>query len=262
MTMPAFTYTHRVTTELFVKHAFLEDEETAYESSDDEATLFEEECGSESLKALALPNLLEEILDVPEDLDADLDFYPGLFDERLDFSIDDSFDLDFESDHDVIVKSDPSKFPRLFDERLAITDSDSDSDLDFYPDLLDERLDLPDDDDFVWPTVRVAQKKTVRWADDQGTNLASVCFLSSLNFQDEWRVFRYPSLLDERLDVPTDDADLDFDWTSPIVSAVQPFKVQCERIKGQYRNPNIRPSLFDEDPIFDIYDSEFDFLDF
>ncbi|KAG8994494.1 hypothetical protein FRB90_000415 [Tulasnella sp. 427] len=195
MTMPAFTYTHKITTELFMKRAFLEDEETAYESSDDEATLFEEDLSGDSLNALDFPNLLEETLDVPKDLDADLDFYSSLFDERLDFER-------------------PFWVLEPFDEQLAIADSDPDSDLDFYPYLLDERLNLPDDDDFVWPTTRVAKKKTVRSADTQA-------------FQDEWRVFKYPSLLDERLDVPADGAEHDFDRTAPIIPAIQIVKAQC-----------------------------------
>ncbi|KAG8907798.1 hypothetical protein FRC01_007565, partial [Tulasnella sp. 417] len=207
---------------------------TAFEGSDDGATLYDEDFEHSAdgfvwnWDTCSFPSLLAERLDIPDDEDADLDFYSSLFDEHLDLPVDDSFEFE---DDDEFVTCDLSTFPSLLDEQLDSFESDSEPDLDFYPSLLSEQLDLPVDDNFDWP---VSKSKT----DDSDMN-------------------KYPSLLAEELDIPQDDED--FDWTTPAARELKAFKVQLERSNGEWWNPATAPSLFDEEPIHDFDQGDDDF---
>ncbi|KAG8939639.1 hypothetical protein FRC00_013703, partial [Tulasnella sp. 408] len=85
---------------------FTDDEETAFEGSDDGATVYDEDFEQTAAgfaskwNACHFPSLLAEPLDIPDDQDAELDFYPSLFDERLDLPHDDS--LEFGEEDDLI----------------------------------------------------------------------------------------------------------------------------------------------------------------
>ncbi|KIO25280.1 hypothetical protein M407DRAFT_25399 [Tulasnella calospora MUT 4182] len=234
---------------------FTDDEETAFEGSDDGATVYDEdfEQGDDSFAwkwdPCSFPSLLAERLDIPDDQDADLDFYPSLLDERLDFQRDDI--LEFEEE-DECINCDPYIFPSLFDEQLDSFESDTEPDLDFYPSILDELIELPVDDSFEWPAPKI---KTIRWADSQGAALVCVGLLTEVEFKGEWDISKYPSLLEEELEIPEDS---DFHWAAPIVQEPHNFKVQCKRSNGECWSPNASPSLFDEEPIYDLdRDDEF-----
>ncbi|KAG9045404.1 hypothetical protein FS837_006364 [Tulasnella sp. UAMH 9824] len=231
---------------------FTDDEETAFEGSDDGATVYDEDFEqtgagfASNWNACCFPSLLAEPLDIPDDQDADLDFYPSLFDEHLDLPHDDSLEL---GEEDELIGCESYKFPSLFDERFDSLESDSEADLDFYPSILDEQLDLPLDDSFEWPT---SKTKTVRWADSEGQALTCVVLLTEVEFQCEWDISKYPSLMDEELDIPHD--ELDFDWTAPIVPELQTSEVLSARRNGDRWNP----SLFNEEPIYDAdHDDDF-----
>lgn len=231
------------------------DEETAFGGSDDGDTVYEEEIEPQGYDleskwhAYYFPSLLDERLDIPDDQDADLDFYSSLLDEVLDIPCDASFDFE----DDEIIKCNLRDFSSLFDEQLGTDSTDTWADLDFYPSILDEHLDLPADDSFEWPAVDIGSIKTVRWADLQGASSTRAKFLTKIEFQDQLEVHQYPSLLDEELDIPADQ-DFDFDWTASTVSALMQPKVQGWRGNGEYWNPDTQPSLLDEDPIYDFAD--------